>query len=82
MSADSSATAKLLLLTGQSDRSALARLLERHRVRLRRMVAAHLDRRIAARVDPSDVVQETLTDSFRLLPEYLHAIVRCRTGSG
>jgi RNA polymerase sigma-70 factor (ECF subfamily) len=35
------------------------------------MVAARLDPRITARVDPSDVVQETLADTARRLPEFL-----------
>ena len=71
MSADSSSTDNLLRLAGQADRSALAQLLDRYRLRLRRMVAARLDRRIAARVDASDIVQETLADAARRLPEYI-----------
>src|SRR5262249_53036634 len=39
--------------------------------RLRQMVAVHLDRRLAARIDPSDVVQETLMDAARDLSDYL-----------
>jgi RNA polymerase sigma-70 factor (ECF subfamily) len=35
------------------------------------MIAARLDRRLAARIDPSDVVQEALLDASRLLPAYL-----------
>jgi RNA polymerase sigma-70 factor (ECF subfamily) len=35
------------------------------------MVAVHLDPRLAARLDPSDVVQETLADAARRLPQYL-----------
>jgi RNA polymerase sigma-70 factor (ECF subfamily) len=35
------------------------------------MVAVHLDRRLTSRVDPSDVVQEALTDAARQLPDYL-----------
>jgi RNA polymerase sigma-70 factor (ECF subfamily) len=35
------------------------------------MVAVHLDSRISARLDPSDVVQEALTEAFQRLPEYL-----------
>lgn len=46
-------------------------LLARYRERLRRMVAVRLDRRLAARVDPSDVVQEALADAAQALPEYL-----------
>jgi DNA-directed RNA polymerase specialized sigma24 family protein len=35
------------------------------------MVAVRLDRRLLARVDPSDVVQEALADADRRLDEYL-----------
>jgi RNA polymerase sigma-70 factor (ECF subfamily) len=49
----------------------LQRLLERHRDRLRRMIAVRLDSRLARVVDPSDVVQEALTDASRKLEGYL-----------
>jgi len=42
------------------DGAARQRLLTRHRKRLERMVTFRLDRRLAACVDPSDVVQEAL----------------------
>ena len=35
------------------------------------MIAVHLDPRIAGGVDPSDIVQETLIDATRRLPDYL-----------
>src|SRR5262249_55578651 len=38
---------------------------------LRRMVAVRLDPRVAARLDPSDVVQEALLEAARKLPDYL-----------
>ena len=47
------------------------RLLERHRKRLRRMIAVRLDRRLAARVDPSDVLQEAFLDAARQVDNYL-----------
>lgn len=68
---DGGGTDDLLRDAGRGDGSAIRRLLERHRLRLKRMVAARLDRRLAPRVDPSDVVQEALADAGRLLPEYL-----------
>src|SRR5262249_43593854 len=43
----------------------------RHRDRLRKIVAARLDRRLAARVDPSDIVQEVLAEADRKLERYL-----------
>jgi RNA polymerase sigma-70 factor (ECF subfamily) len=50
---------------------ALGHLLERHRDRLRRMVAVRLDSRLAPVVDPSDVVQEALADASRKLDDFL-----------
>jgi RNA polymerase sigma-70 factor (ECF subfamily) len=71
MRADDADTDDLLARAERGDRSALGRLLGRYRRRLRRLIAPRLDRRMAARVDPSDVVQETLADAGRRLPEYL-----------
>lgn len=39
--------------------------------RLRRMVAIRMDPRLSARLDPSDIVQETFAEALRRLPEYL-----------
>ena len=44
---------------------------EVYRDRLRRAIAARLDRRLSSRLDPSDVVQETMADAVRRLPDYL-----------
>jgi RNA polymerase sigma-70 factor (ECF subfamily) len=46
------------------------RLLERHRARLRKLVALRLDPRLQGRVDPSDVIQEACLDAARRMPEY------------
>src|SRR5689334_9707326 len=64
-------TELLLRRAGTGDRLARDRLLDRHRDRLRQVIAYRLDRRLAARVDPSDVVQEALADAARRLPAYL-----------
>src|SRR5581483_10047469 len=64
-------TDELLARTAAGDRPAREQLLGRHRDKLRRMVAIRLDRRLAARVDPSDVVQEALADADRRLDDYL-----------
>jgi RNA polymerase sigma-70 factor (ECF subfamily) len=56
---------------GHGDESARHQLLERYRGYLKRMVAVRLDRRLAARVDPSDIVQETLVEAARRLDDYL-----------
>ena len=61
----------LLRDAAQGDVQAIRCLLEKHRTRLRRMIAARLDPRLAPRLDPSDVVQETLADAARKLPDYL-----------
>lgn len=45
-------------------------LLQRHRSRLRRMVLLRLDPRLKRRIDPSDVVQETLAEADRRLSDY------------
>jgi len=64
-------TDQLLARAGTGDAAARGRLLERHRGRLRGMVALRLDPRLAARVDPSDLVQETLAVAHRRLDDYL-----------
>jgi RNA polymerase sigma-70 factor (ECF subfamily) len=64
-------TEELLRALSDGDAAAGERLLMRHGRRLRQMVAVYLDRRLAARVDPSDVVQEALADAARGLQEYL-----------
>jgi RNA polymerase sigma-70 factor (ECF subfamily) len=53
------------------DPAARDELLRRHRPRLRQLVALRLDRRLAARIDPSDVVQEALAEAARKLAAYL-----------
>src|SRR5580700_2161836 len=64
-------TEALIERAQKGDASAKQLLLANHRDRLRRMVAVHIDRRLAARVDPSDVVQEALAEAARKLPDYL-----------
>jgi RNA polymerase sigma-70 factor, ECF subfamily len=64
-------TEELLDRAGKGDRLACQDLLARHRGRLRQMVALRIDRRMAARVDPSDVVQDALVDAAGQLSDYL-----------
>lgn len=64
-------TDTLLRRAGEGDADAQSELLDRYRGQLRRMIAIRLDRRVAARADPSDIVQETMRDAYRRLPEYL-----------
>jgi len=65
-------TEELLDRAGAGDRLARQELLSRHRGRLRQMVALRIDRRMSARVDPSDVVQDALADAARNLSDYLN----------
>jgi len=64
-------TEQLVQRASSGDSSAERQLMDRHRDRLKRMVAVHLDPRVKARVDPSDVVQETLIIAYGRLPAYL-----------
>lgn len=71
MPLDEDRTEELIAQAGAGDVAARDQLLSRHRARLRQMVAVRMDRRLAARVDPSDVVQEALADACQKLPGYL-----------
>lgn len=71
MTASQPDTDELLRAAVDGDPTAGPKLLVRHRTRLRQMVAIYLDRRLAARVDPSDVVQEALAAAARGLDDYL-----------
>jgi RNA polymerase sigma-70 factor (ECF subfamily) len=64
-------TDDLLQRTAAGDPAARGMLLQRHRKRLRRMVRLRMDRRLAARLDPSDIVQDVLAQADRRLDEYL-----------
>jgi RNA polymerase sigma-70 factor (ECF subfamily) len=57
----------------KGDEAARDALLVRHRRKLKRLFRVWMDPRLAARVDPSDVVQETLLLAARRLDEYLNA---------
>jgi RNA polymerase sigma-70 factor (ECF subfamily) len=71
MPIQASDTNHLLKQAAAGDAVAREKLLSRHRQRLKQMVAVRLDSRLAARVDPSDVVQEALTDAAARLDDYL-----------
>src|SRR5262245_48665523 len=64
-------TEELVARAGRGDSAACQELLMRHRERLCKMVAVRLDRRLAARIDPSDVVQEALLEAAQKLSQYL-----------
>jgi len=64
-------TEQLLERAKAGEKAAVNELMTRHRKRLRHMVAVRMDSRLARRVDPSDVVQETLAEAAVKLPDYL-----------
>jgi RNA polymerase sigma-70 factor (ECF subfamily) len=68
---DSAETQELLRQARAGDRQAFEKLFARYRSELRRLIAMRLDPRIQARVDPSDVVQETQLEAFCRLPDFL-----------
>lgn len=68
---DPPAADELLARAAAGDAAALGSLLNRDRDRLRRMVALRLDRRLAGRVDPSDVIQEAQLEAAERLGEYV-----------
>ncbi|MFO0956314.1 MAG: sigma-70 family RNA polymerase sigma factor [Isosphaeraceae bacterium] len=60
----------LLLQAARGNAEALGKLLNLHRERLRRMIAFRLDTHLAAYLDASDIVQDSLADAVRKLPDY------------
>ncbi|MDG3002392.1 sigma-70 family RNA polymerase sigma factor [Paludisphaera mucosa] len=60
----------LVARAAAGDRAAVVELLDRHRPRLRRMVALRLDPRLRGLVDPSDVVRQGCQDATRRLGEF------------
>jgi RNA polymerase sigma-70 factor, ECF subfamily len=68
---DPEETQKLLQLARGGDQTAFEDIFRRHRAKLRRTIALRMDRRVAARIDASDVVQDTYLEAFRRLPKFL-----------
>jgi RNA polymerase sigma-70 factor (ECF subfamily) len=68
---DSAETCGLLERVAQGEQEALGSLLDRHRPDLKAFVEARLDPRLAARLDPSDVVQEAQLVIARRIDEFL-----------
>ena len=71
MSGESVQTDDLLCRAQAGDRQALAALFDRYRGRLRHMVRLRLDRRLAGRIDTSDVLQEAYIEADRRFAEYV-----------
>lgn len=70
MAESKSDTEQLLALVATGDEAATQTLLQRHRRRLVAMVGLRMDGRLAARFDPSDVVQDALAEAAKRLPQY------------
>ena len=68
---DSTNTQLLLKRVRSGDREALNRLFEQHRPYLRRLMELRMAQKLKARVDPSDVVQETQIEVARRIDDYL-----------
>jgi RNA polymerase sigma-70 factor (ECF subfamily) len=68
---DSSETHRLLSQVRQDDTAAVEQLFARHRSFLQRVVEAQIDPLVRARIDPSDVVQETQLEACRRLRDFL-----------
>ena len=66
-------TDDLLRRAKAGDAAALGALFAHYRDRLRQMVRLRLDRRVAGRLDASDVLQEAYLDVARRFPEYAAA---------
>jgi RNA polymerase sigma-70 factor (ECF subfamily) len=71
MENNSAETVDLLLRARAGDQHALEQIFTQHRGRLRRMVDIRLDRRLQARIDASDVIQDAYMDVMTRLEEYL-----------
>ena len=71
MENNSAETVRLLERARAGDQEALAEIFARHRDRLRRMVELRLDRRLQARLDPSDVIQDACLEVAQRLEDYL-----------
>ena len=71
MPAEPSDPESLMDRASRGDRAAREELLGQYRNRLRHMIAIRLDRRLTGRIDPSDVVQDVLTEATRTLSQYL-----------
>jgi len=69
--ADSALTQSLLRQVGAGDVKAFEQLFALYRPNLCRAVARRLDPKLRARIDPSDVVQDTQLEAFQRFADYL-----------
>jgi RNA polymerase sigma-70 factor, ECF subfamily len=68
---DSNVTQRLLDRVQSGSEEALGQLLKRHQPRIEAAVDCRLDRRLRARLDASDIVQETQLEAVQRMEEYL-----------
>jgi RNA polymerase sigma-70 factor (ECF subfamily) len=68
---DSAETCRLIEQVGHGEPAALEKLLVRHRPDLQAFVDWHLDPRLRARIDPSDVIQETQLEVVQRMDDFL-----------
>lgn len=61
---------RLIEAAAAGDETACSQLFGQYRDRLTRMVRLRMDRKLKARIDASDVVQEVTLEAARRLPEY------------
>lgn len=71
MNSDLDETRNLLERIRRGDTAAFDALFKKHRGRLQKAIAMRMDRRVAARLDSSDILQETYLEAFKRLPKYL-----------
>jgi RNA polymerase sigma-70 factor (ECF subfamily) len=71
MPTDPNTVEELMDRASRGDHVARDELLGRFRDRLRLMVNLRMDRQLAARVDPSDIVQDALADAVRHFSDYV-----------
>src|SRR5262245_30444133 len=68
---DSTQTRRLLELVLAGDSSAFGQLFAHHRDELLEFLTNHFDPKLRARLDPSDIVQETHLEATRRLNDYM-----------
>ena len=71
MTGESDEVSGLIRRAAAGEEAAVHELFSRHRDRLKRMVHLRLSRRLAGRVDDSDILQEASLEAARRLDEYL-----------
>ena len=67
---DDSETLRLVDEAAAGNQQAWAALIERHRDRLKRMVAVRMDHRLQGRIDPSDVIQDACLVASKQISNY------------